>query len=218
MKAIMISFCLFLVAFIVSAQDAPENSLYVFGPFQEGVIYFNNGDSVVKRMNYNAGTEEFIFEQQGRLMALDHLDLVRFIKIGENVFEPIHGKFYHKIGANADGLYILYRFKVIPPGTPSAYGSDSNTSASTNWSSLADKNQLYILTIPEGYKIIRSKDFLLYKDKSLYIVNKYAQVSKLYPEKAKALKEYVKRNKLVWKKVDDLKKIIDFCCKSTTVN
>jgi len=214
MKTILISFCSILVTFMVFAQDAPKNSLYVFGSFQKGIVYFNYGDSAVKRMNYNAGTEVIVFEQQGKLMALDNLNLVKRIKIGENIFEPFDGVFYQKIGSCSGGLYISYKFKVIPPSSPSAYGSESSTSASTSWSSLADKSNLYEFTIPSEYKIIRSKDFYLYKDNELRQVNKFSQVSKLYPEKATSLKKYIKANKLGWNEINDVKEIIDFCCSS----
>ena len=212
MKTIIISISFILAAFMVSAQDAPDNSLYVFGKFQKGVVYLNDGDSVMRYMNYNAGTEEVVFEQQGKWMALDNLNLVKRIKIGENVFEPINGKFYQKIGICAEGLYVSYRYKVIPPSAPSAYGSESNTSASTSWSSLAGRGNLYEFTIPSEYKVVKSKDFLLYKDNQLCQVNKYSQVSKLYPQKAKALKDFIKTNKLDWNDKTDIKRIIDFCC------
>ena len=216
MKVILISFCFILTTFMVSAKDAPENSLYVFDTFQKGTVYLSDGDSAVKRMNYNGGTEEVIFEQQGKLMALDNLNIVQRIKIGENVFEPIDGKFYQKIGSCSSGLYVSYKFKVIPPGSPSAYGSESSTSASTSWSSLAGKNNIYELTIPSEYKIIRSKDFYLYKDNKLWQVNKFSQVSKLYPEKETSLKKYIKANKLGWNEIKDVQQIIDFCCDSPT--
>jgi len=212
MKVILISFCFVLTTFLVSAKDASENSLYVFDAFQKGTVYLSDGDSTVRRMNYNAGTEEVVFEQQGKLMALDNLNLVQRIKIGENMFEPIDGKFYQKIGSCPSGLYVSYKFKVIPPSAPSAYGSESNTSASTSWTSLAGKNNLYELTIPSEYKIIRSKDFYLYKENKLCPVNKFSLVIKLYPEKEDSLKKYIKANKLGWNEIEDVQKIIEFCC------
>ena len=164
-------------------------------------------------MNYNGATEELVYDQRGQLLALDNLNLIRSVIIGENVFVPLDGKFYQKIGEQ--GLFITYKYKVVPPSAPSAYGGESNTTASTNWLSLSNRSLLYTFSLPTEYKIIKSKEFLLYKDNQFFKVNRLSQVSKLFPEKASALKTFIKTNNLDWSRITDVVEIISFCHDTT---
>jgi hypothetical protein len=207
MKTFIAVFCFVLTSCVVLAQES--NSPYVFATFKSGSVYLTNGDSASRVINYNAATEELVYEQGGKLMALDNLSLVKSVKFGENIFEPIDGKFYQKLGNQ--GLFVKYKFRIVPPSAPSAYGGDGNTSSSTSWTSLTKSGVLYELKLPTEYKLIKSKDFLFYKGSELNKVNRISQVVGLFPSKEKELKTFIKTNKLDWSVNEDVQKIIGFC-------
>lgn len=124
--------------------------------------------------------------------------------------KPIGGKFYQRIGNFAQGLFITYKYRLVPPGKLTPYGGASQTTASTSYIYKPDEGRLYEFILPSD-KILKSKEFLLYKDNQFFKVNKLSQVSKLFPEKAKAIKIFIKTNQLDWSKKDDVCKIIGFC-------
>jgi hypothetical protein len=125
-------------------------------------------------------------------------------------FEPVNGKFYQRIGDFGDGLYIYYKYKVVPPSSPSAYGGESNTTSTTNWSGLGYQSMYYDLNLPTEFKLIRLKEFILLVNKQPYKVNK-ALVNKLFPDRAAVVKTYQKKHKLDMKDPDDVRTFVGLC-------
>jgi hypothetical protein len=202
---------LFSVLTSVTFTEGQSNSPYVFDQFVKGSVILISGDSVSKSMNYNAATEEMVYEQNGRMMALDQVEQIRSVVLGDIVFEPIKEKFYQKIGNWEEGLYISYKGKVLPPSSPSAYGSESNTTATTNWATLSSKALLYTLSLPSDYKIIKSREYFLRKSGVMLKANNASQLCKIYPEKQTELKAYIKANKIKFSNTDDFYTLIRFC-------
>lgn len=213
MKQNFLLSCFFISSCLVNAQDASvnANSPYVFPIFQKGTVYLINGDSTMRSMNYNAVTEEMVYDERGRLLALDMPELIKHIRLGENVLiEPRDGKFYQRLANYGDGLFVYYKYKVIPPSSPSAYGGNANTTSTTNWSSLSDNKMLYELSLPNEFKLMKTKEFILFIGQESYKVNR-ALVKKLFPERADALKSYEKNHKLDLKDPEDVRTFIGIC-------
>jgi len=213
MKRIYLLACLFVCLSAVSAQETKPDahSPYVFPAFQKGVVYFLNGDSSVRSMNYNGVTEEMVYLESGKMLAIDHPETISRILLGETtVFEPVNGKFCQRLADYGNGLYVSFKYTVLPPSSPSAYGSDASTTASTNWSHLEGQSMLYELSLPSDYKLLKVKQYTLYVDQKPYKVNR-SIVKQLFPDKANSLKTYEKKHKLNLKDPEDVRTFIGIC-------
>ena len=211
MKKINFLFVLLVCASMFVQAQEPSNSPYVLPKFERSQVFLKNGDTIVKAINYNAVTEEMVFQQGGLMLALDNLDQVSQVLAGEHIFVLVNGKFYEKIGNWADGLLTYYKYRVLPPSAPAAYGSDGGSTSATNWTSLTDKATLYQFSLPDKFKIIRIQEFYLNKGGVLNKVSTFSQVASLFPNKKAALKALIKEKHLKFDNASDLKTIIGFC-------
>ncbi|MFA5649829.1 MAG: hypothetical protein WC914_01620 [Proteiniphilum sp.] len=150
---------LYLLLFAASMQAQPQRTEvfhYIFPEFTNGTVLMKNGTENKALLNYNAATEEMIFDQNGKKLALaevtlNQLDTV-FIQ-GRKFVLLENRKFAEVINKNGYSLLVQYKCRVNPPGKPAAYGGTSQTSSTTSYSSWMGDGRMYDLKLPDDYKI-----------------------------------------------------------------
>ena len=170
-------------------------SHYLFPKFIRGVILMKSGIKNQALLNYNSLTEEMIFENNGKKLAITkgELGLVDTVFIEDRKFIVLNNKFFELGYHSKSDLYVEHRCSMIPPGKPSAYGGTSQTSSITSISSFNSGGQLYDLKLPEGYEI---KPYICYWLRKNGELNKFInmkQLMKLYDYKKDLFKAYVKK-------------------------
>jgi len=118
--------------------------------------------------------------------------------------------FYEIVTSTPVPLFIQYKSEIIPPGSETGLGT-SQTSAITNVNDLKNSGVAYKLKLPDEYKVTTKKICWLKKNNNYYVVKTTKNVQDLFPEKADAIKDYVKANKIDLKNADDVIKLIQFC-------
>jgi hypothetical protein len=155
MKTILLLLTFSLATILSVAQHKTiELSHYIFPEFVKGTVLMHTGIKNIALLNYNALTEEMIFDTNGRKLAMDKLQNIDTIFIENRKFLPYQNKFVELIYHNKYELYAAHKCKLVDPGKPSAYGGTSQTSATTAFSSFSAGGQLYELSLPEGYGTI----------------------------------------------------------------
>ncbi|MEJ7829932.1 MAG: hypothetical protein WKF91_17115 [Segetibacter sp.] len=106
-------------------------------------------------------------------------------------------------------LYI-FNIKIIPPGNNTGFGT-TETSATSNLNNLIRSGGAYQLKLPDDYKLISKTEYWLKKNGNYINVKSFKQFEDVFPKKAPFIKDYVKANKLSFKKPDDVIKLVVYC-------
>lgn len=206
-------FVLFLATTFCFAQDKNEKSVthYVFPDFVSGKVKYKSGVATSTKLNYNSILQEMIYSEKGKLMALAYLDLIDTVFLEQRIFIPVEKAFYEVLAKGDVSLYAQYTCNIIPPGQPAAYGGTSQTSAVTNYSSINSGGQLYELKLPDDYKLSPGCLYWINKNGTFYRASNVNQFSKVFPEKADAIKNWAKKNKVDIRNKEDIMKLFGFC-------
>lgn len=145
-------------------------------------------------LNYNALTEEMIFENNGVRLAVAQIEKIDTIIINNRKFFPVNGKFFELLCHSKYDLYAEHKCTIKDPGKPSGYGGSSQTSATSTYSSYFSGNRVYDMKLPESVETNPYTICWLKKDGTLIKFMSLRQLSKFFEEKSSQFKTYVKEN------------------------
>jgi hypothetical protein len=207
-------FVLLLVSFLQSSSFAQnhrtEISHYIFPEFMKGTDLMKTGGKNITMLNYNALTEEMIFDTNGKKLAFAHPEQVDTIYIDGRKFFALENKFVEIIYSNKCELYAIHKCSLVDPGKPAAYGGNSQTSATTTYSSFLSGGQAYELQLPEGTQTKPFTEYWLKKEGKLTQFVSLRQLSKLFSDKSDLFKKYVKENKVDYENQESLIAVIKY--------
>ena len=202
---------IFSVSFITlfSQEKDTELSHYVFPEFTQGIILMKNGIKNEALLNYNSSTEEMIFSDNGKMLAIGDTELEQIdtVFIRGRKFIILNNKFIELIYSSKCDLYAEHKCRVIPPGTEAGYGTTSQTSSTTSYSSITSGGKLYDLKLPGDYKIEPYTYYWLKRNGELNKFININQLKKLYNDKKNLIKAYVKNHDV---KMDNQESIVQF--------
>jgi hypothetical protein len=163
-------------------------------------------------LNYNSLTEEMIFENNGKKLAIGkgELELVDTVFIKDRKFFTLNNKFIELIYHSKCDLYAEHKCSVKEPGKPAAYGGTTETSATTSYSSFSTGGRIYELKLPDGYE---TKPYTYYWLKKNGELNKFInmkQLMKLYNDKEDLFKAYVKKNVVKYNNQESIVQLIKY--------
>ena len=178
-----------------------ELSHYVFPVFMQGEILLKSGDKYKARINYNSLSEEMIFEERGRKLAIkqDQLEMLDTVFITDRKFFRLNDKFFELLYHSKTHLYAEYKCNVEYPGTTDGYGTSSQTASSDSYASMKSRGTLYELSLPDDFK---TNPYIIYWIKKNGQLNKFRnlkQLMKLYKEKKDDFKLYIKKHNVRYK-------------------
>jgi hypothetical protein len=209
----VIFFSSFSAESVIKAQNSvePTESHYVFPKFLKGTVKMKNGHRESKVMNYNMITEEMVYDKDGVMMAIDRLGTIDTVYFETRKFVPVEKVFYEELIKAPISLYLQHKNNLIPPGNSVGYGGTSQTASTTSLTSLTTSGTIYKLQLPSDYQVSNISQFWIRKEDKLYKASGERQVLKIFPEKAKEIKEFISQNKLNVKKTDDLITLVKKC-------
>ena len=118
---------------------------------------------------------------------------------------------FYEVGTKTPvALFIQYSSDIIPPGNETGFGK-SQTSAVTNVTDLKRSGRAYALSLPDEYSFQNKTTYFLKKDGSNILVTNLKDVKKAFAGKEALIDDYAKKNKVSFKKNDDIIKLIEFC-------
>jgi hypothetical protein len=194
---------------LVFAQT--DTTHYVLSSFVTGSVKMKDGRTEIAKMDYNKLTQEMIFEKDGVMLALDSLEAIDTVTLESRVFVP-HDKFFYEVLVKGPvSLFIDHRCNLLSAGNPSGYGGISETGASRNLSSLTNSGRAYHLKLPSDYHVTDASMFWIRSKSEFYKANTASQIIKVFPEKSKEIKQFIKDKKLNLKETSDLVTLIVKC-------
>jgi hypothetical protein len=170
-----------------------ELSHYIFPEFTPGVVLRNSGTKHNALLNYNSLTEEMIFDDKGKKLAIgkEEQERVDTVYISDRKFFILNSKFVELIDHSEWDLYAEHKCSVKYPGKPAAYGGTSETAAVDSYSSIYSRGIMYELKLPDGYE---TKPYIIYWLKKNGVLNKFVsikQLMKFYDDKKVLFKDYI---------------------------
>lgn len=193
------------------SQDKKQNiTHYLFPEFTKGVVLMKTGVTKEALLNYNALTEEMIFENSGVRLAVAQIEKIDTIFINDRKFFPVNGKFFELLYHSKYDLYAEHKCNIKDPGKPSGYGGSSQTSATSTYSSYFSGSRVYDMKLPESVETNPFTICWLKKDGVLITFISLRQLSKFFEEKSNQFKTYVKENNVSYDNQESLIGLIRF--------
>jgi hypothetical protein len=204
---LLLTFCLTNAP--IQAQD--DSTHYVLPEFAAGSVKMKDGRTEVAMMDYNKLTEEMIFEKEGVMLALDSLEAIDTVYIESRIFVPHQKVFYELLVKGPVSLFIQHKCNLLAAGNPSGYGGTTETGASRNLSALTNSGRAYRLKLPTDYHVTDATQCWIRRKGLFYKSNTAAQIIKVFPEKSKEIKQFIKDHKLDLKNTDNMITLIVKC-------
>lgn len=197
MKTLLKTFLLFVICSLVhlgaySQMKIQQVTHYLLPEFTQGEVLMNSGIRHKALLNYNALSEEMIFDENGKKLALSDLDLVDTVYVAGRKFLLLNNKWVELILNSKYVLFAENKCSLIDPGKPAAYGGTSQVSASESYSQYFSGGQVYELQLPQGFETKPFITYLLQKDGTRNAFLNFRQLAKLFPEKEDLIKRYIK--------------------------
>ena len=192
-------YCILILGLIfISSYAQPKHqeiTHYLFPEFTQGVVLMNAGEKHEYLLNYNSLTEEMIFENKGKKLAIAQKELARIdtVYIKDRKFIVLNDQFVEFSYQSKWDLYVEYKCKVKVPGKQTGYGGTSKTTAIKSYSSFYSEGMFYQLKLPDDYETEPYTYYWLKKNEELYNFKTMKELKKLYKEKEDLFKPYVKK-------------------------
>jgi hypothetical protein len=207
----LLIFCLSFTSSYSQAKNK-EISHYLFPEFTQGIILMKNGIKNNALLNYNSLTEEMVFKDKGKMLAIGkaNLEQIDTVFIRDRMFFILNKNFVELILHSKCDLYAEHKCSLIPPGKPSGYGGTSQTSAITSITSINSGGRLYELELPDDYEIKPYTFYWLKKNGELNMFINMKQLMKLYDDKKELFKAYVKKHNVKYDNQESIVQLIKY--------
>ena len=193
----------------LSQDDRPETQ-YLFSRFAKAEVLKKSGQKLETMMNYNCLTEEMIFVQNGRRMALANLVSIDTVYLQDRVFIPFENNFVELAVIGKADLFIQHRSKAKIQGEIVGYGGTSQLSNVKTVSSLRDNGQYFYMDMPENIEVkYEPLAYIRLGDKIKNFYNRRT-LAKILPELKDDIKIYFKENKPDLENRSDLIELVAF--------
>ena len=209
MKNILPLFLLISVsAFAQPEERSVQITHYVLDTFYNGTILMKSGERQNFPLNYNTLTREMIFERAGERLAIAQPEQVDTVYINDRKFVFVNKMFYEVLATTPVPLYLEYIGTVIKSGTNIGYGISSSNTSSSGVSSLINGGRMYDLHLPYDYTVRMKKLYWLRKGFNYFKANSAKQIMEVFPDKEKAIKDFVKEKKTDFSKPADIAALV----------
>ncbi len=207
-----IAFTWFVYGSSFTQTNTKAISHYVFPEFIEGSILMKSGQKADYLLNYNSLTEEMIFDSQGQKMAVskNEMEIIDTVFIENRKFVVLNGIFTELVHQSEWDLFIEHKCELREVGKPIGYGSTSKTTAITNYSSITLGGDSYKLKLPDIYEIEPGNHYWLRENGRIQRFTSINELRKLYKDKKKLIKSYVKENNTDYCDVESIIQLIEF--------
>lgn len=205
---------IFNLSFSISYSQVRGTQLshYLFPEFMPGVVLMKSGIKHEAMLNYNSMTEEMVFDNKGKKLALgkEKPELVDTVYISGRKFFLLNNKFVELLYNSKCDLYAEHNCSVKYPGKPAAYGGTSETTSVDTYSNIYAGGILYELKLPDGFEITPFTNYWLNKNGELNKFINMRQLMKLYDDKEDLFKDYVKNHDVKYTDQESILQLIKY--------
>lgn len=209
MKKAIVLFFLFTTCFPGKAQTTADGSMpqFLFKEFSMGTVRMKNGQSQNSILNYNMVTEKMVYEKGPDLYDMTNTELIDTVYVQKSMFVPSGKVFFEVLLVAPVALFVQHTGSVIPPGTPAGYGGTSQVSNTKQWSGVELSSGYYNLKLPKNFQVQVNPVYWIRAGKDYSSFTNEKQFLKLFPDKEKELKKFIKDNHIKFSRQSDIVKL-----------
>jgi hypothetical protein len=212
---------LFLITPGIKAQDNMGNPIpqFLFPSFRPGVIVFKDGQRVKMLLDYNMVDQMLVTEVEGIYRYSKNPDLIDTVYIDNRVFVPIGRIFYELLAGGPVPFYLQNRSNYTPKGADIGYGAKSQSVGPTQYkrfeitNAMSLYNEVVHIDLPADVTVTPASTYWVSKDGQMDDFNNSRQFLKIFPDKESALKNFIKKERISFKKREDIIKLGEYCNK-----
>ena len=182
----------------------PPDMLYSFSEYREATLIRKDGTENTTRINFNLFTGDILFlTPANQILVLAYPDELEKIIIEGDVWLPMEGFFGEIIeSAGSGSLVRLKKTRITDTRRESGFGGMSSTTSTKSVTAFAADNRGNV-ALPVGeYDFETAVNFRLTNGKRTVVANAKGY-SKIFSEKKKQIKEYLKNNSVDFKSDED---------------
>ncbi|MDQ6761360.1 MAG: hypothetical protein M3015_01895 [Bacteroidota bacterium] len=194
-------------------NDGVKLFQYVFNEFTPGTVKLKSGETSSQLLNYNILTNEMIFNDNGKYLAIANPENVDTVYIGTREFVPLNNKFYEVLVNAKMPLLLEFTASISEPGTSTGIAGNTTTSAATSYKSLVNSGGAYELKLPDNFKVKQGYAYWIMKDGEMEKIPNAKQLIKIFPDKKDIINDAIKKKDLKLSKREDvimLVKLIEY--------
>jgi len=192
-----------------------DSVIYRYTQFMPGIVYFRDGRGSHALLNFNFVNGEMQFIAPSKdTQAIANQVSIKYITIQSDTFyfdkvyiELIHGNTTAKLGK-------CEMIKVSDIRKEGAYGQMSSTSSINTPNTYYNNNQSYKLTEKSAVMLHKETVFYIGDSFNNFLPAVKKNIYKMFNTKMAGVEAFMKENKIVLNKEDDLMKLIDFLGKT----
>ena len=194
------------------ARQRKEISHYLFPEFVQGKVLMKNGQENPALLNFNAATEEMVFNQNGQVLALSEpsLSQIDTVYISGRKFVLYKKKFVEVLHRDGYLLCAQYKCRIIPPGKPAGYGGTSQTSSVDSYSSWSRGGRFYELQLPDDFEVKPYTIYILDNGAGWKEIKLMRQLKSLYKKNKQQYDQYIADHKVEFEDQDAIAQLIHF--------
>lgn len=186
--------------------------LYRYEQFLLGMVQFRDGTSAEAKLNYHKLFEQMLFiDDKGDSLAVGNPETIKSITIGKDTFY-YNKEFFVELISSTSSVRLAKRqvLQQIDEQKIGAYGQSY-----TNNSTVANKNYYTVdgkprLNVGEGTLFSQKSEYYMSYKQDDFVLATKKNVEKLFDDKAKDVKSYIKTNSINFANENDLKNLMQF--------
>ena len=212
--AVMLLICVLLPGrSLLYGQEEAKQDLkqYLFPSFTRSSVLMKNGTTMTVMLNYNMVSEQMVFEQKGEYYDMANPEDVDTVYLNGKLFIPSENMFLEVWLNGKIPFFLEHKADLIQPPRPAGYGTTSQLTSSNVLSGINTPQGYYNLKLPDGFTVKPSVVYWIDRDgeKSNFLGQR--QFLRLFPENQDDLKKFIKDEKLKFDRVDDMRKLAQYC-------
>ena len=222
MKRLLLQVLFLLAGVSVYAEYEPTTVWpYIYEDFADGIVVYSNGQAHKAKFNIHLEAAELQYLDGDRIMT-SNLDVIDYAVMADEKYVVADGKMMKVYSENDSRDAFLLILKVgdlasLQSGT-GAYGSNANTQAVSNRSSLDLGGKLIVdhSKLLADRKEDSGKELPIKETKYIKVRDKCCKAFQKDVEREFGLagndqwKSFLKTNKIKWRKEDDLFKVVEY--------
>ena len=191
-----------------SFRGLPAQDYYLLPSFGEGMIYFSGRPPARGKLNICALDNSLRFlDKDGKELEATNADDIIKVLIDTVAFLRKDGIFYHLTPVSSDiGIALRREIKISKDEKPGAYGTVSQTTATSEYSTIYADGVAYNLGKGDLAYKVRETCFL-YQGNDVLPVSKKS-IRKLFPNKKADVDQYFKAGNPVPDTVEDIRALL----------
>ncbi len=204
---------LFVLIFLISFSNeiqAQKKRIMLFDEYSDGTVFMKKRAKTSAKLNYDAANKNMMYLQNKEEMILTNNDQVDTIYISGRKFIPLGTRYLEFVQLKNTPLFIDWSITRKYRGNRGAYGQITQNKVETintaHWT-----NDEYKKQSAEVVDLENSNKYQFYHNDALINCKNEKDLFKHFPDKKEALRAYIKEEKLNFRKVPDVIRMIEFC-------